>query len=169
MPRGEGRVTHDPVPLHGHLDLVLALGRLQQVCPQRVGPDQRRLERILVVLGILGEQVRPGIAVEGLPGALVSIQEVAGGSVVHGQSSDPRSSQQALGDAVAVSAAHHEDGVAGPDLVREPFRGRVDRARGLDPDPRPAPSDGLREAGGGGDRGVRVSTGPDVRDDDRIG
>ena len=89
VPRGKCRVTHDPMPLHGHLDLVLGLGRFEQVCPERVGPDERRFERILVVLGVLGEQIGPGVAVEGLPGALVAIQEVGGGSVVHGHSSDP--------------------------------------------------------------------------------
>ena len=43
------------------------LGRVEQVCPQGVVTDERRAERVLMVLGILGEQRDPGVAVERPP------------------------------------------------------------------------------------------------------
>ena len=51
MPRGEHRRALHPVALDGELDLLLRLGGLQQVASKSIVPDERRLERILVILG----------------------------------------------------------------------------------------------------------------------
>ena len=100
------------------------LGQLEQVCPERVRADQRRVERVPVVFRILGEQVGPGVAVERLPGVLVPLQQVGG------RKRDPRSVPP-----IVVAAGRPRSGSCG----RRPSRGRR-RRRGLRaPASRPSP------------------------------
>lgn len=81
MPGGEdGRADH-PVALDRDLDLLLVLGRVDQVCPERIPSRHRGLERVLGVLDVLGEQIGPGIAVERLPRPSIALEQVAGGRV----------------------------------------------------------------------------------------
>ena len=63
------------------LDLLLALGRVHQVCPDCIRSGHRRLEWVLGVLDVRGEEIGPGIAVERLPRPPVALEEVARGSV----------------------------------------------------------------------------------------
>ena len=58
VPRGQDRVARDPVPLDGQVVVALRVGRLEQVCPQRVVPGERRLERVEHELGVVVEQGR---------------------------------------------------------------------------------------------------------------
>jgi hypothetical protein len=82
MPGSEDGRTDHPVAFDRDLDLLLALGRFEQVCPERIPSGHRRLEWVLGVLDILGEEVGPGIAVERLPRVLVAFEQVAGGGMV---------------------------------------------------------------------------------------
>ena len=79
--------------------------------------DERRAERILVVFGLLGEERDPRVAVEGLPGAPVALEQLAAARVVQRSSSFLRGQglEQQLGDAIASPTAHHEDGIAAVD------------------------------------------------------
>jgi hypothetical protein len=82
MPRGEdGRADH-PVALDRDLDLLLALGRFEQVCPECIPSGHRRLERVLGVLDVNGEEVGPGVAIESLPCQPIPFQQVAGDGMV---------------------------------------------------------------------------------------
>ena len=169
VPGGEHRRAGDPVPLDRELDVLLRLGRVEQVCPERIVADERRLERILVVLGVLGEQAdqaSPSNGSQAWPYARAGRRRSRDPG--HRQAAPPgaRSSRR---DPVAAAAAHHEDGVARPDLRRPARR----------PSPRPSPApptgdpagrvgDGGGEAGRRGDRRVRVAAGPDVGDGDRV-
>ena len=56
------------MPFHREVDVALRFGRVEQERPQGVVADERRAERVLMVLGILGEERHPGVAVERLPG-----------------------------------------------------------------------------------------------------
>src|SRR4051812_22661766 len=77
--------------------------------------------------------------------------------------------EQDLPDPIAPTAAHDEDGVPAADLPGEPRGGCLDRSGRSDRDPRVPLRHRLRQARGGGDRGVAIPPGPDVRDRDAIG
>ena len=54
----------------------LRCSRLEQVCPERIVADERRLERVLMVLGVVREQRDPAVAVERLPRPPVRLEPV---------------------------------------------------------------------------------------------
>jgi hypothetical protein len=70
------------VALERDLDLLLALGRYEQVCPERIPSGHRRVERVLGVLDVIGEEIGPSVAIEGLPRPPIAFQQVPGGGVV---------------------------------------------------------------------------------------
>ena len=91
--------------------------------------DERRAERVLMVLGVLGEQRRPRRRRRRSPRPARSLEQVAGRRVVerHRRSASSRSSKP-LADPVARAAAHHQDGVAGRTSRGQRIGGRLDRA-----------------------------------------
>ena len=109
----------------------LGLGRIKHVRPQGIVADERRAERVLMVLGIVGEELYPGVAVEVDQRFAVCLEQVAGGGIVDHHVA-VQALQQQLADPVAVPAAHDEHGVAASDRARQRVRGRLDRARGED-------------------------------------
>src|SRR3954454_22641411 len=66
MPCREDRRTRDPVPLDREVDIALRLGGLEQERPKGVVSDEWLAERISMVLGVIGEEGHPAVAVEGL-------------------------------------------------------------------------------------------------------
>jgi hypothetical protein len=63
--------------LHGEVDVALGRADSSKERPQRVVPHERRTERVTMVLGLVGEEVDPGVAVERLPRLPVSLEQLA--------------------------------------------------------------------------------------------
>jgi len=64
------------------LDLLLALGCLQQVCPDRIPSGHRLLEWVLGILDVFREEIGPGVTIERLPCPPVALEQVAGRGMV---------------------------------------------------------------------------------------
>src|SRR3954468_21467732 len=74
MPGREDGRTRSPVPLDGEVDVTLRLGGLEQERSKGVVSDEWLAERIYMVLGVLGEESDPGVAVEGLSRGAVGLE-----------------------------------------------------------------------------------------------
>ena len=61
----------------------LGRGCIEQVRPKGIVADERRAERVHMVLGIVGKEAYPGVAVERLPRPPVGLEEISGRRVVH--------------------------------------------------------------------------------------
>src|SRR3954453_3496641 len=74
MPFRVGRGTRDPVPLDREVDVALRLGGLEQERSKGVVSDEWLAERISMVLGVIGEEGDPAVAVEGLARSAVGLE-----------------------------------------------------------------------------------------------
>src|SRR4051812_121524 len=74
MPCREDRRTRDPVPLDREVDIALRLGGLEQERSKGVVSDEWLAERISMVLGVIGEEGDPAVAVEGLARRVIGLE-----------------------------------------------------------------------------------------------
>src|SRR6478672_4362480 len=64
VPRGEDGLPRDPMSFDCEFDVPLRRRRIQQIGPKGIVADERRAERVLMVLGILGKERYPAVTVE---------------------------------------------------------------------------------------------------------
>ena len=139
------------------------------------GSPHRRLERVGAVLDVVSAELEHEVRVTLLASQLEAREDilpVTGRQIVghpgillgvpFGQQG-----QQALGDDVRAAAAHGQHDIAAADTARQVVCGRLDAPRSRDL-VMAQPSHRVCQRGCAGDRGVRVTPGPDVGDDDMV-
>ena len=169
MPGGQDGRRHDPVAFDGEFDVLLAIGRLEQVARRALCPTIG-LERILEIFDVVGEQRRPGIAIEGLPGVPVPLQQVRSDRVV--ERIVIRSPYPAVRAGPSRSDSYGRHPSPGR-RRRLGHGGQPPAVASTEPGARPSVrarrSLRIRETRGRSDRRVRIPAGPDIGDDDCVG